>query len=140
MVLGMRLFSSSLLYKYTSVSFPYLFFISSSLDVSASFPFRYFTHLQHNGTSTIFVSDFTVDNFRKLYRACENRKSSFERYVIVDGSATSNGDILSGFNSNLGDTATVTNSKLSSVTVVCVTFEVPLLVTEVLGSAPALIG
>ncbi len=79
--------------------------------------------LQHNGAGTMSVSDFTVDTFGKLYRACGNCKNSYERHVIMDGITATDGDLLAGINSNFGDTATITNSKASGVKEICTRFQ-----------------
>ncbi|KAL5316883.1 hypothetical protein ACEPPN_015935 [Leptodophora sp. 'Broadleaf-Isolate-01'] len=79
--------------------------------------------LQHNGAGTLDVSGFTVGKFGKLYRACGNCASSFERHVIMSDITATDGDILAGVNGNFGDTATITNSKLSGVKSVCTNFK-----------------
>jgi hypothetical protein len=79
--------------------------------------------LQHNGAGTLSVSDFTVSDFGKLYRACGNCATSYERHVIMDGITASSGDILAGINSNWGDTATITNTKATSVGAICTRFK-----------------
>ncbi|PVH82615.1 polysaccharide lyase family 3 protein [Cadophora sp. DSE1049] len=79
--------------------------------------------LQHNGAGTLSVSGFTVGTFGKLYRACGNCATSAERHVIMDDITATDGDILAGVNGNFGDTATITNSKLSNVKSVCTNFE-----------------
>ncbi|KAH7384796.1 putative pectate lyase H [Cadophora sp. MPI-SDFR-AT-0126] len=79
--------------------------------------------LQHNGAGTLSVTGFTVGTFGKLYRACGNCATSAERHVIMDDITATDGDILAGVNGNFGDTATITNSKLSNVKSVCTNFE-----------------
>jgi len=79
--------------------------------------------LQHNGAGTLSVTGFTVGTFGKLYRACGNCATSAERHVIMDDITASDGDILAGVNGNFGDTATITNSKLTNVKSVCTNFE-----------------
>jgi len=69
------------------------------------------------------VSDFSVDAFGKLYLACGNCKNSYERHVIMDGITTTKGDLLTGINSNFGDTATITDTKATSVKEICTRFE-----------------
>ena len=93
--------------------------------------------LQHNGGGTISVSGFTVDTFGKVYRSCGNCDDMFERHVIMDDiSATDGSEIagkhsevpsgylltVPGINSNYGDTATLTNIKVSGVDDICVTY------------------
>lgn len=79
--------------------------------------------IQHNGAGTVKILDFTVDTFGKLYRSCGNCKASNERHVIIDNITASNGDLLVGVNGNFGDTATITNSALTSVDEVCTNFK-----------------
>ncbi|KAK0129060.1 hypothetical protein ONS95_001001 [Cadophora gregata] len=79
--------------------------------------------LQHNGAGTLSVTGFTVGNFGKLYRACGNCATTAERHVILDDITATDGDVLAGVNGNFGDTATITNSKLSGVKSVCTNFE-----------------
>lgn len=79
--------------------------------------------IQHNGAGTVKILDFTVDTFGKLYRSCGNCKASNERHVIIDGLTATGGDLVAGVNGNFGDTATITNSKLSSVKEVCTNFK-----------------
>lgn len=79
--------------------------------------------LQHNGAGTLSVSGFLVQDFGKMYRSCGNCDDMPERHVIVDGVTASTGDILVGINSNLGDTATISNTCATDVEVVCQEFE-----------------
>ncbi|KAH7313128.1 putative pectate lyase H [Rhexocercosporidium sp. MPI-PUGE-AT-0058] len=79
--------------------------------------------LQHNGAGTLDVSGFTVVKFGKFYRACGNCATSAERHVIMSDITATDGDILAGVNGNFGDTAKITNSKLSGVKSVCTNFK-----------------
>ncbi|KAG9229793.1 pectin lyase fold/virulence factor [Amylocarpus encephaloides] len=72
--------------------------------------------IQHNGAGTVSISDFT-------------------RHVIIDGVTATNGDMLVGINENFGDTAIITNSKLSGVSEICTKFN-----GISSGSEPAEIG
>jgi hypothetical protein len=54
--------------------------------------------LQHNGGGTLSVSDFTVDEFGKLYRSCGNCKSMTDRHIILNNISSSNGKSLVGIN------------------------------------------
>ncbi|EXJ80119.1 pectate lyase [Capronia coronata CBS 617.96] len=79
--------------------------------------------IQHNGGGTVSISGFNVNSFGKLYRSCGNCKTQYKRTVIVDGVVATSGKVLVGINSNLGDTATITNSCADSVKVICEEFE-----------------
>jgi len=78
--------------------------------------------LQHNGGGTLSVSGFTVDDFGKLYRSCGNCDEMYERHIILDDITASSGSSLVGINDNYGDTATLTNIKVSDVDDICVTY------------------
>jgi pectate lyase len=52
--------------------------------------------VQHNGGGTVSISDFTVEDFGKLYRSCGNCKTMYERHVIMDGISASSGKMLAG--------------------------------------------
>ncbi|ROV95698.1 hypothetical protein VMCG_07607 [Cytospora schulzeri] len=79
--------------------------------------------IQHNGGGTIAISDFTVDDFGKLYRSCGNCDSMYERHVTIDGVSASSGKLLAGINSNYGDTATITNTDATDVDDICEQFK-----------------
>ncbi|KAI1484799.1 pectate lyase [Biscogniauxia mediterranea] len=78
--------------------------------------------LQHNGGGSLEVSDFTVEDFGKLYRSCGNCKSQYERHVTLTGITASSGKSLCGINSNYGDTCTITDSTVTDVKDICVTY------------------
>ncbi|KAH9907757.1 pectate lyase-domain-containing protein [Xylariomycetidae sp. FL2044] len=78
--------------------------------------------IQHNGAGTVSVSGFTVDDFGKLYRSCGNCDTMYERQVVMDGITASSGSQLCGINSNYGDSCTITDSAVSDVDDVCVTY------------------
>ncbi|KAL9106881.1 MAG: hypothetical protein Q9227_008129 [Pyrenula ochraceoflavens] len=78
--------------------------------------------VQHNGGGTISISGFTVEDFGKLYRSCGNCDSMPQRHVIMDDISATEGSELAGINSNYGDTATLTNIKVSGVDDICVTY------------------
>lgn len=79
--------------------------------------------LQHNGGGTLAVSGFLVKDFGKLYRSCGNCDEMPERHVTLDGVNAQTGDILAGINSNMGDTATITNTCATGVEVICQEFQ-----------------
>lgn len=91
--------------------------------------------IQHNGGGTVIISDFTVSDFGKLYRSCGNCDDMPDRHVQVIGGSASNGDILVGINSNMGDTASISGISISGVDEECVDFEG---VTD--GSEPTKVG
>ncbi|WP_329046923.1 pectate lyase [Amycolatopsis sp. NBC_01488] len=69
---------------------------------------------QHNGPGTMYIRNFQVDDFGKLYRSCGNCKTQYQRNVVVDNVvATAPGKALVGINTNYGDTA-----KLTRITIV----------------------
>ncbi|GME31339.1 Pectate lyase catalytic [Neofusicoccum parvum] len=79
--------------------------------------------IQHNGAGAVSISGFLVQDFGKLYRSCGNCDDMPERHVTIDGVTATTGDILAGINSNLGDTATITNTCATGVEVICQEFE-----------------
>ncbi|WP_220446938.1 pectate lyase [Nonomuraea deserti] len=60
---------------------------------------------QHNGAGTLTIRNFQVHNAGKLYRACGNCSSSYQRHVVMDGVTARSTDVLAGINTNWGDTA-----------------------------------
>lgn len=65
---------------------------------------------QHNGPGTMIIRNFQVQDFGKLYRACGNCSSSYQRHVVMSNIvATSPGKALAGINTNWGDTARFSN-------------------------------
>lgn len=52
--------------------------------------------LQHNGGGSLEVSDFTVEEFGKLYRSCGNCDSMYERHFTVTGSTATDGKTICG--------------------------------------------
>src|SRR3954447_4483669 len=69
---------------------------------------------QHNGPGTMYIRNFQVNDFGKLYRSCGNCKTQYKRNVVVDNvTATVPGKALVGINTNYGDTA-----KLTRITIV----------------------
>lgn len=64
---------------------------------------------QHNGPGTMYIRNFQVNDFGKLYRSCGNCKTQYKRNVVVDNvTATVPGKTLVGINTNYGDTAKLT--------------------------------
>ncbi|KAF9448423.1 polysaccharide lyase family 3 protein [Macrolepiota fuliginosa MF-IS2] len=81
--------------------------------------------VQHNGAGRIVINNFFASDFGKLYRACGNCATSYERHVTVNNVCLKSGSEAVGINSNWGDTATLSNIKTSgkpSATNVCCTY------------------
>ncbi|GLW27766.1 pectate lyase [Actinoplanes regularis] len=76
---------------------------------------------QHNGNGTVSISGFYLNGSGKLYRACGNCSSSYQRNVKIDNVLLNDIDMVAGINTNWGDTATITRVTLtnSSSAVVC---------------------
>jgi pectate lyase len=60
---------------------------------------------QHNGAGTVTIRNFQVHSSGKLYRACGNCSSSYQRHVVMDGVTARSTKVLAGINTNWGDTA-----------------------------------
>ncbi|MEV4213809.1 pectate lyase [Micromonospora sp. NPDC049662] len=68
---------------------------------------------QHNGAGTVYIGNFRVENSGKLYRACGNCSTSYQRHVVIDNVVVRDTDTIAGINTNWGDTA-----RFSRVTIV----------------------
>ncbi|SCE77725.1 Pectate lyase [Micromonospora coriariae] len=68
---------------------------------------------QHNGSGTVTIRNFRVENAGKLYRACGNCSTSYERHVVIDNVVVRDTDAIAGINTNWGDTA-----RFSRITIV----------------------
>lgn len=65
---------------------------------------------QHNGPGTMIIRNFQVQDFGKLYRACGNCSTSYQRHVVLSNiTATSPGKNIASINTNWGDTARFSN-------------------------------
>ncbi|MEV4659344.1 pectate lyase [Micromonospora sp. NPDC049301] len=60
---------------------------------------------QHNGSGTVHIKNFRVENAGKLYRACGNCSTSYQRHVVIDNVVVRDTDAIAGINTNWGDTA-----------------------------------
>ncbi|KAI0785117.1 putative pectate lyase [Abortiporus biennis] len=69
--------------------------------------------VQHNGAGTVHISNFYANDFGKLYRACGNCATHYERHVVMDNICLVDGSQGAGINTNWGDTGTFTNIKTS---------------------------
>lgn len=80
--------------------------------------------IQHNGAGTLFVKNFLVEDFGKLYRSCGNcgdqyqRKSEFDT-IVANGSKS----ILAGVNQNYKDSAKFTNIFADITMKICERFQ-----------------
>jgi len=79
---------------------------------------------QHNGAGTVSITNFSANTFGKLYRACGNCSTQYQRHVIINNVAMKGGSSGVGINSNYGDTAKIskvcTNGKPSATNVCCI--------------------
>jgi hypothetical protein len=90
---------------------------------------------QHNGSGTVYIRNFRVENAGKLYRACGNCSTSYQRHVVLDNIVATDTDVLAGINTNWGDTARFTRITADRGTRICVKYKgVPK------GSEPTEIG
>ncbi|KAK0662651.1 putative pectate lyase D [Lasiodiplodia hormozganensis] len=79
--------------------------------------------IQHNGVGTVTIDGFQVSDFGKLYRSCGNCDEQGERHVVIQNVKASSGSQLAGINSNLGDTATISDTCATSVDTICAEYE-----------------
>jgi pectate lyase len=90
---------------------------------------------QHNGAGTLTIRDFQVHSSGKLYRACGNCSTSYQRHVVLDGVTARSTKVLAGINTNWGDTARFSRITVYGSTVICEKYQgVPK------GSEPKKIG
>ncbi|WP_367130145.1 pectate lyase [Saccharothrix sp. HUAS TT1] len=90
---------------------------------------------QHNGAGTLTIRDFQVSGAGKLYRACGNCSSSYQRHVVMDGVTARSTKVLAGINTNWGDTARFSRITVYGSTTICEKYQgVPK------GSEPKKIG
>ncbi|KAH7045330.1 pectate lyase [Macrophomina phaseolina] len=80
--------------------------------------------IQHNAVGTITIDGFTVSDFGKLYRSCGNCDGNTGgRNVIIKNVKAYSGSQLAGINSNLGDSATITDTCATDVDTPCAEYE-----------------
>ncbi|MFE2754543.1 pectate lyase [Actinosynnema sp. NPDC059335] len=90
---------------------------------------------QHNGAGTVTIRNFQVHDAGKLYRACGNCSTSYQRHVVMNGVTARNTDVLAGINTNWGDTARFSRITVYGDTTICEKYQgVPK------GSEPKKIG
>ncbi|ATE55440.1 pectate lyase [Actinosynnema pretiosum] len=90
---------------------------------------------QHNGAGTLTIRNFQVHSSGKLYRACGNCSTSYQRHVVLDGVTARSTKVLVGINTNWGDTARFSRVTVHGSTTVCEKYQgVPK------GSEPKKIG
>ncbi|KAL0948046.1 hypothetical protein HGRIS_010671 [Hohenbuehelia grisea] len=81
--------------------------------------------VQHNGAGLVKISNFFASDFGKLYRACGNCATHYERHVQLSNVCLNSGKEGVGINSNWGDTASLSGVKISgkpSAANVCCTY------------------
>ncbi|MBE1491719.1 pectate lyase [Plantactinospora soyae] len=74
---------------------------------------------QHNGSGTVHINGFYAENVGKLYRACGNCSSSYQRHVVMDNVTVRSTKVLAGINTNWGDTARFTRITVYGSAVIC---------------------
>ncbi|TQM78362.1 ricin-type beta-trefoil lectin protein [Saccharothrix saharensis] len=90
---------------------------------------------QHNGAGTLTIRNFQVNGAGKLYRACGNCATSYQRHVVMDGVTARSTKALAGINTNWGDTARFSRITVYGSAVICEKYQgVPK------GSEPKKIG
>ena len=78
---------------------------------------------QHNGGGTVHISGFYAEDVGKVYRACGNCPSSFQRHVVMDNVTVRSTKVLAGINSNFGDTARFSRITVLGRTTICQKFK-----------------
>lgn len=90
---------------------------------------------QHNGAGKLTIRNFQVHSAGKLYRACGNCSSSYQRHVVMDGVTARSTKVLAGINTNWGDTARFSRITVHGSATICEKYKgVPK------GSEPTKIG
>lgn len=74
---------------------------------------------QHNGSGTVHITGFYAENVGKLYRACGNCSTSYQRHVVMDNVAVRSAKAVAGINTNWGDTARFTRITVYGSAVIC---------------------
>ncbi|WP_375734519.1 pectate lyase [Polymorphospora lycopeni] len=74
---------------------------------------------QHNGAGTVTIRNFQVHGSGKLYRACGNCSTSYQRHVVMDGVTARTTGVLAGINTNWGDTARFSRITVYGSTTIC---------------------
>jgi len=74
---------------------------------------------QHNGAGTVTIRNFQVHSAGKLYRACGNCATSYQRHVVMDGVTARSTSALAGINTNWGDTARFSRITVYGSTSIC---------------------
>jgi hypothetical protein len=67
----------------------------------------------------VHISGFYAEDVGKVYRACGNCSTSFQRHVVMDNVAVRSTDVLAGINTNWGDTARFTRITVYGEATVC---------------------
>ncbi|KAL0061066.1 hypothetical protein AAF712_012129 [Marasmius tenuissimus] len=81
--------------------------------------------VQHNGSGTVKIDSFCVQEFGKLYRSCGNCKTQYKRSALISQIDAKTGSVLAGVNSNYGDVAQFDKAsiKTSGVNSICDTYQ-----------------
>jgi hypothetical protein len=74
---------------------------------------------QHNGPGTVHITGFYAENVGKLYRACGNCSSSYQRHVVIDNVTVRSTSVVAGININWGDTARFTRITVYGSATIC---------------------
>jgi hypothetical protein len=74
---------------------------------------------QHNGPGTVHITGFYAESVGKLYRACGNCSSSFQRHVVIDNITVRSTSVIAGININWGDTAHFTRINVFGSATIC---------------------
>ena len=74
---------------------------------------------QHNGPGTVHITGFYAENVGKLYRACGNCSTSYQRHVIIDNVVVRSTKVIAGININWGDTAHFTRITVYGSAIIC---------------------
>jgi hypothetical protein len=74
---------------------------------------------QHNGGGTVHISGFYAESSGKLYRACGNCSTSYQRHVVMDNVTVRSTKVLAGINTNWGDTARFTRITVYGSATIC---------------------
>jgi hypothetical protein len=74
---------------------------------------------QHNGNGTVNISGFYVESAGKLYRACGNCSTAYQRNVVIDNIIVKSTSVVAGININWGDTARFTRITVYGSATIC---------------------
>jgi hypothetical protein len=76
--------------------------------------------IQHNGAGTLYVKNFLVEDFGKVYRSCGNCGDQYQRHVEFDTLVANGGkSVIAGINTNYKDTAKFKNIFADILMTIC---------------------